>query len=307
MDIAVISGNNENMFSINQMDNLCLNQELDREKCAMYSLLIQANDRSLPENTRLTSTVRVSIYVEDVNDNAPLFISDNTISCPEDIPLQSIVTVIQAIDADSGASGDVLYSLESLGRGSFSISRTTGVIYLQKQLDRELEEVITVTITVRDKGFPQLSSSMNLTVIVEDINDHAPVFSQALYSVLIYEDTSCGTSLLTVQAKDNDTGHNGEVRYEISESGFVVESTLGVVSVIQQLDREKNSFYTFTIIAMDKGDIKKSSTATISITLLDVNDCVPVFSQEFLTLHVLENEPPHTTHQVLILFFFFPY
>ncbi|KAB5550601.1 hypothetical protein PHYPO_G00055620 [Pangasianodon hypophthalmus] len=300
LDIDVISGDNENTFSINQMDNLCLKQELDREKCAMYSLLIQANDRSLPEDTRLTSTVRVSIYVEDINDNAPLFTSDNTVSCPEDIPLQSVVTVIQAVDADSGANGDVLYSLENLGRGSFSIGRTTGVIYLQKQLDRELEEVITVTVTVRDKGFPQLSSSMNLTVLVEDINDHDPVFSQASYSVLIYEDTPPGTGLLTIQANDNDTGHNGEVRYEISESGFVVDSVLGVISVIHQFDRERNSFYSFIVTAMDKGGIQRSSTATINIALLDVNDYVPVFSQELLTLHVLENgeEPSQTTHQI---------
>lgn len=285
------------------MGNLCLKQVLDREKCAMYSLLIQANDCSLPEDTRLTSTVRVSVYVEDINDNAPLFISDNTVSCPEDIPLQSIVTVIQAVDADSGANGDILYSLENLGRELFSISHTTGVIYLQKHLDRELEEVITITVTVRDKGFPQLSNSMNLTVLVEDINDHDPVFSQTSYSVIIYEDIPCGTSLLTIQANDNDTGLNGEMRYEISESGFVVDSVLGAISVIHQLDRERNSFYSFIVTAVDKGDIKRSSTTTVNVTLLDVNDCVPVFTQELLTLHVLENEeePSQTTHQVSIL------
>lgn len=294
------------MFSLNQMDNLCLKQELDREKYATYSLLIQANDRSLPEDTRLTSTVRVSVYVEDINDNAPIFISDNTVSCSEDIPLQSIVTIIQAVDADSGANGDVFYSLENLGTGSFSISRTTGVIYLQKQLDRELEEVITVTLTVRDKGFPQLSSSMNLTVLVEDVNDHDPVFSQASYSILIYEDTPSGASLLTIQANDNDTGKNGEVRYEISESGFVVDSVLGIVSVVHQLDRERSSFYSFIVTAMDKGDIMRSSTATINITLLDVNDCVPVFSKDLLNLHVLENEdePSQTTYQVSIFYFY---
>ncbi|KAI5624969.1 protocadherin Fat 4-like, partial [Silurus asotus] len=301
LDIVIISGDNGNMFSINQMKTLCLKRELDREKCPMYSLLIQANDRSLPEDTQLTSTVRVSVYVEDINDNAPLFVSDNIVFCPEDIPLQSIVTVIQAVDADSGANGDVVYSLDNLGRRLFSISRTTGVIYLQKQLDREFEDVIMVTVNVRDKGFPQLSSSMNLTVFVEDINDHDPVFSQALYSVLIYEDTPRGTSLLIIEATDNDTGPNGEVRYDITESGFVVDSVLGIVSVTHQLDRERNSFHSFIVTAMDKGDVQRSSTATINITLLDVNDCVPVFLQELLTLHVSEDEeePSQATHKII--------
>ncbi|KAK3560427.1 hypothetical protein QTP86_008449 [Hemibagrus guttatus] len=321
LDVAIISGDNENMFSINQMDNLCLNQELDREKCATYSLLIQASDCSLPEDTRLTSTVRVSVYVEDINDNAPIFTSDNTVSCSEDIPLQSIVTIIQAVDADSGANGDVRYSLENLGTGSFSISRTTGVIYLQKQLDRELEEVITVIVTVRDKGFPQMSSSMNLTVIVEDINDHDPVFSQASYSILIYEDTPRGASLLTIQANDNDTGNNGEVRYKISESGFVVDSMtafdedLGVNShltyfiengnseeffilypngtfqILQNLDREVQGHHKITIIAVDSGFPPLTGTGTIHVLVEDINDNEPLFDDHEFNTFISEDDP----------------
>uniref|UniRef100_A0A3B4DLR3 Cadherin domain-containing protein n=1 Tax=Pygocentrus nattereri TaxID=42514 RepID=A0A3B4DLR3_PYGNA len=257
----------------------------------MYSLLVQANDCSLPEDTRLTATVRLSVHVEDINDNAPHFISDNTVTCPEDTPIQAVVTSVQAVDADSGFNGEIVYSMENSGGGSFRVNRTTGVIYLQRPLDRELEDVIIVTLTVRDKGLPQLASSMNLTVLVEDVNDHDPEFSQTFYSVVIYEDTPRGTSLLKVQAHDNDIGPNGEVRYYMSESGFMIDSVLGVVSVIDQVDREKKSSYSFTVTAADKGDVQRSATATINITLLDINDCVPVFSQYPLTLHIPEDAP----------------
>lgn len=245
-----------------------------KEKSAMYSLLIQANDCLLPEDTCLTSTVHVSIYVKDINDNSPLFISDNTVSC-------SI--------ADSGANGDVLYSLDNLGRGSFNISRTTGVTYLQKPLDRDLEELLMLMVTAKDKGFSELSSSINLTVLVEDINDHNPVFSQASYSVLVYEDTPQETRLVTIQANGNDTGHNREVQYEITESGFVVDSVLGFISIIYHLDRERNYLYSFMVTVVYKGDIQRSSTATINITVLDVNVCIPVLFRKIIHITSIWN------------------
>ncbi|KAG9264646.1 protocadherin Fat 4-like [Astyanax mexicanus] len=300
VEVDLISGDNEDTFSVNLKNHLCLKGELDRERTAMYSLLLQARDRALPEDARLSATVRVSVHVEDINDNVPHFISENMVSCPEDTPVQAVVAVIQAVDSDSGSNGDMIYSMENSGGGAFRINQTTGVVYLQKPLDRELEDAITVTVTVRDKGLPQLSSSMELTVLVEDVNDHDPVFSEASYTVEVYEDAPRGASLLKVQAHDRDAGSNGEVRYLMSESGFMVDSVLGVVSVIHQMDREQESFYSLTVKAVNRGDVPRSATATINITLLDINDCVPVFSQELLTLHVLENgqDPSQNVHQI---------
>uniref|UniRef100_A0A3B1IYX3 Cadherin domain-containing protein n=1 Tax=Astyanax mexicanus TaxID=7994 RepID=A0A3B1IYX3_ASTMX len=293
VEVDLISGDNEDTFSVNLKNHLCLKGELDRERTAMYSLLLQARDRALPEDARLSATVRVSVH--------------NTVSCPEDTPVQAVVAVIQAVDSDSGSNGDMIYSMENSGGGAFRINQTTGVVYLQKPLDRELEDAITVTVTVRDKGLPQLSSSMELTVLVEDVNDHDPVFSEASYTVEVYEDAPRGASLLKVQAHDRDAGSNGEVRYLMSESGFMVDSVLGVVSVIHQMDREQESFYSLTVKAVNRGDVPRSATATINITLLDINDCVPVFSQELLTLHVLENgqDPSQNVHQVGSLYLFF--
>ncbi|XP_066533870.1 protocadherin Fat 4 [Hoplias malabaricus] len=86
----------------------------------------------------------------------------------------------------------------------------------------------------------------------------------------------------------------------MSESSFIIDSVLGVISVIDQVDREKISSYSLTVTAVDKGDVQRSSTATINITILDINDCVPVFSQEILTVHVLENgvDPSQNMHQI---------
>lgn len=298
VELAVISGDLENKFSINQEGALCLNVELDRETNTMYSLIVQANDRALPTETRLTTSVHVTVYLIDVNDNAPLITTPSTVSFPENAPLHSAVTVIQATDADAGSSGEFVFSFESAEDESFSINSSTGVVYLQKPLDRENKDVITVMLKVKDKGVPPLSSLMNLTVLVEDVNDHNPEFTQSSYSLSVYEDVPRGTSLLKVGASDQDIGPNGLVRFSISESGFMVDSVLGIVLVIEKMDREKTPFYSFSVFAEDQGDVQRSTTATINITVLDVNDCVPIFSSESLILHVLENgEDSQHTHQ----------
>ncbi|XP_077064211.1 protocadherin Fat 4 [Siphateles boraxobius] len=298
--LVVKSGNLESKFSINQQGALCLRGELDRETNAIYNLIVQANDLALPTEARLTTSVHVTVYLLDVNDNSPVITTPSTVRFPENAPLYSVVTVIQAIDADAGSNGEVVFIFESAEEEPFSINSSTGVVYLQKLLDRETENVITVKLKVKDKGAPSLSSSMNLTVLIEDVNDHDPEFIQSSYNLSVYEDVPRGTSLLKVNASDKDIGLNGQVRFFVSESGFIVDSVLGVVSVIEKMDREKKPFYSFSVLAEDQGDVQRSATATINVTVLDVNDCVPIFSSESLTLHVFENgeDSSQHTHQI---------
>ncbi|XP_050984738.1 protocadherin Fat 4 [Labeo rohita] len=296
VDLTVTSGNLESKFSINQHGALCLRGKLDRETNAMYSLIVQASDRALPIEARLTSSVDVTVYLLDVNDNSPLITTPSTVSFPENAPLYSVVVVIQATDADAGSNSEVVFSFESAEEEPFSINSSTGVVYLRKPLDREAEDAITVLVNVKDKGVPPLFSSMNLTVLIEDVNDNNPEFTQSSYSLSVYEDVPRGTSLLRVNTSDRDIGSNGQVRFSVLENGFMVDSVLGVVSVIDKMDREKKPLYSFFIIAEDQGDIPRSATATINITVLDVNDCVPLFSTESLTLHVFENGKDSSQH-----------
>ncbi|TRY54109.1 hypothetical protein DNTS_031159, partial [Danionella cerebrum] len=289
VDLKVISGDPEKKFFINFEGTLCVREILDRETTSMYNLIVQTVGCALLAETRLTASAQVIVNLLDVNDNAPLFTTPSIVSFPENKPLNSVVTVTQAIDVDAGSNAEVFFSIESSEEDPFSINSSTGVLYLQKQLDREIEDVITVTLKVTDKGVPPLSSSMNLTVLIEDVNDNSPKFTQSFYDILIYEDIPRGTCILRVTAMDEDIGSNGQVRFSVSESGFMVDSVLGVFSIIDKMDREKKDFYSFSVLAKDQGDVQRSAAATINITVLDVNDCNPVFSLESLTFHVLEN------------------
>lgn len=299
----MVSGDEEKVFFITPTGSLCLNTELDRERQSSYNLTVTANDCAQPLLSQFTSTTYVNVVVEDVNDNAPWFVSSRSVSVAEDTALNSVVITVHAEDADSGSNGEVLYYLNNTSGGIFSIDNGNGRIYLKEALDREQLDRLTITVTATDKGSPAMATTINLTIKVEDVNDHDPEFLQSTYSLTVREDITRGTSLLQVQAYDHDIGTNGQVHYLLTQtSPFVVDTVRGVITVMDKLDRERDSNYTLIIAVVDHGDMPRSTTAVISVTILDINDFAPLFSPETLILHVLENEedPSQLTHQVLL-------
>lgn len=296
----MVDGNEEEVFFINPRGSLCLNRELDRERQPFYNLTVTANDCVQPV-LQFTSTAHVVVVVDDVNDNAPLFVTARSVSIPEDTALHSVIMTVYALDDDGGSNSEVLYYLNNTSGGVFSIDNKSGKIYLEKELDREQEDTLRITIIATDEGSPRMTTTLNLTVHIEDVNDHDPEFSQNIYSLTISEDIRQGTSLLQVQALDRDIWTNGQVRYILTQtSPFVVDTVRGVITVMDKLDREKDTSYTLIVTAVDLGNPPRSATATVSVTVLDVNDFAPVFIPETLTIHVLENEedPSLLTHQV---------
>ncbi|KAK5868871.1 hypothetical protein PBY51_009848 [Eleginops maclovinus] len=301
LKLTVAVGADEEMFFINGAGTLCLKTELDRERQPFYNLTVTANDCVQPVSLQFTTTAHVIVVVDDINDNAPSFVSAKTISIQEDTAPHSVIMTLHAEDKDTGSNGEVVYYLNNTSSGIFSIDNRGGKIYLEEALDREQLDTLTITVTATDKGSPRMATTGNITVHVEDVNDHDPEFSQSTFSLTVREDIPRGTSLLQVQALDRDIGANGQVRYILTqENPFVVDSVRGVITVMDKLDRERNSNYTLIITAVDKGDIHRSSTAAISLTVLDVNDFAPLFTPQTLTLHVMENEeePSQLTHQV---------
>ncbi|KAK9521112.1 hypothetical protein VZT92_020948 [Zoarces viviparus] len=304
LKLRVVGGDEEKVFFINTAGSLCLNTELDRERQPFYNLTVTANDCVQTASLQFTSTAHVIVVVDDVNDNAPLFVSAKTVSTPEDTALHSAIMTVHAEDEDIGSNGEVLYYLNNTSGGKFSIDNRSGKIYLEEALDREQVDTLIITVTAADEGSPRMATIMNLTVHVEDANDHDPEFSQSTYSLTIREDISRGTSLFQVQALDRDIGRNGQVGYVLTrESPFVVDAVRGVITAMDKLDRERDSNYTLIITAVDKGNIHRSATATISITVLDVNDFAPLFTPQTLTMHVTENDedPAQLTRQVSAL------
>ncbi|XP_073778503.1 protocadherin Fat 4 isoform X2 [Danio rerio] len=290
---SIASGDPQSQFSITNTGVLHTTKTLDRETQSFYNLVITVNDLALPPSTRFTSTAQISIILLDVNDCAPVFTSPRTAYIQENTPVDMRVFTAQASDADSGPNSYVEYSLSGAFGSKFGIGMIDGGVTLLGELDREEMENYTLTIVATDKGDPPLSSSMEVIMMVLDVNDNTPSFSQNIYDIEIQENTLTGTDILQVFASDADEGTNGQIRFSITggnlNSDFRMDSVTGVISVAKLLDRESRSSYSLQVQAADRGSSPRVDRATVNIVLLDVNDCAPVFELSPYTISVQEN------------------
>lgn len=115
----------------------------------------------------------------------------------------------------SGLNSDILYSLANSADGFFSIDEHTGVISLERPLDREAQSLYELKARASDQGSPRLFSFCRVTVSILDINDNPPVFEHREYTANLSEDVVVGTQVLRVQAVSRDADTNGEISYSI--------------------------------------------------------------------------------------------
>uniref|UniRef100_A0A8D0NDB1 FAT atypical cadherin 1 n=1 Tax=Sus scrofa TaxID=9823 RepID=A0A8D0NDB1_PIG len=263
---------------------------LDREEQATYNLLVKATDgggRFCQANIVLT--------LEDVNDNAPEFSADPyTITVFENTEPGTLLTRVQATDADAGLNRKISYSLIDSADGQFSINEVSGIIQLEKPLDRELQAVYTLSLKAVDHGLPRrLTATGTVVVSVLDINDNPPVFEYREYGATVSEDVLIGTEVLQVYAASRDIEANAEITYSIisgNEHGkFSIDSKTGAIFIIENLDYESSHEYYLTVEATDGGTPSLSDVATVNINVTDINDNTPVFSQDTYTAVVSED------------------
>uniref|UniRef100_A0A2K6M318 Protocadherin beta 11 n=1 Tax=Rhinopithecus bieti TaxID=61621 RepID=A0A2K6M318_RHIBE len=186
-------------FEINQKSgDITLTAPLDFETIESYSIIIQ---------------------VMDVNDNAPeITVSSITSPIPENTP-ETVVMVFSIQDIDSGDNGRIVCSIpEDLPFVLKSSVENYYTLETERPLDRESTAEYNITITVTDLGIPRLKTEYNTTVLVSDINDNAPTFTQTSYTMFVRENNSPALHIGSVSATDRDSGTNAQVTYSLLPS-----------------------------------------------------------------------------------------
>ena len=138
--------------------------------------------------------------------------------------------------------------------------------------DAEEDTLFNLDVACIDNGSPSLSSYSTILVSITAVNEFIPQFSQENYSVVIAENTSPGTSVLSVSAVDRDVGSDGKLQYSITPNegsiAFVqISSTTGSISTAKQIDCEWGREHSFIITATDGGQPAHSSVVELHVEL----------------------------------------
>ncbi|KAK7922732.1 hypothetical protein WMY93_009634 [Mugilogobius chulae] len=245
---------------------------------------------------------RFTIRVQDINDNAPKFKEESLkFEIQESAVKGAQFAVGEAHDEDIGENTVQGYTLQQNDHFKLNVKTNSGgrkycELVLDKELDREVNNEISLVLTAFDGGSPQRSGTVVIHVTVLDANDNAPVFSQTVYKASLPENSPPDTLVITVTATDADEGIHSEITYEFdhvsSKDVFCIDSKTGEVRVTGNLDFEKMSSYEMQISAKD--GLGLASYAGLLIDILDVNDNAPVIYLQSLTNQIPENVPPGT-------------
>ncbi|CDQ71804.1 unnamed protein product [Oncorhynchus mykiss] len=267
----------------------------DRETLTQYQLIVEANDQGKDPGPR-SATATVYISVEDENDNYPQF-SENryVVQVLESVAVNTKVAQVKATDKDEGNNAKVHYSIISGNvKGQFYIHSPTGVIDIINPLDYEMIREYNLRIKAQDGGRPPLINGTGIVVVqVVDVNDNAPMFVSTPFQATVLENVAVGCSVIHIQAIDADSGDNSHLQYRLTAMApgfpFTINNSTGWITVSVELDRETTDFYTFGVEAVDHGVPVMSSSASVSVTVLDVNDNVPTFTQRLYSLKMNED------------------
>lgn len=192
---SIIGGDQWRVFQIDENTGIITTaKRIDREKQSDYRLTVVARAGFQ------YGTATVDIAVQDVNDNPPRFFQSRADArLVENWPAGHEIHLAAAEDSDAGNNSRITYSLSVNPHDLFTISPQLGMIYLNRPMqDQQYDAVLTLEVTAADGGSPPLSSRQSVTVHLEDVNDHTPVFEYSSYETSLLETISGIHSLLSI-------------------------------------------------------------------------------------------------------------
>ncbi|XP_069619753.1 protocadherin gamma-C5-like isoform X12 [Ranitomeya imitator] len=278
---------------------LILETVLDREEKQEHHLILTAIDGGEPARS---GTCRITIVVLDINDNPPVFNqSVYKISIRENLPLKTIILILNATDQDDGANGEIQFSFDDhtskSAREIFYLDEQNGEISINGHVDFEEQSFYELFVKAVDKGFPNLQGNCMVQVEVKDINDNRPEIAFSKVVNNIPEDYLSGDVVGYVNVRDKDSGKNGEIRLDLSPNvPFKIRSRQNRYALITNgnLDREQTPQYTIELTASDLGSPPLYSKTSITLEVSDINDNAPVFTQSTYNAFIKENSDPGT-------------
>ncbi|XP_033972683.1 cadherin-15 [Trematomus bernacchii] len=307
----------KDLFEIDDITGVIRSKRpLDRETYNSFTLKAFALS---PSGERLENPSTIEIVVLDQNDNRPAFTQKEfSGTVPEFSVPGTLVMSVTATDKDDPMTENAYLSYSIIGQESFpantldktmfGINNETGAIYTRDVgLDLEVVKSFRLKLQVADMGGMGLTSESVAIIHVTDINNHAPQFSPATYSMLAVEnrkDNEIGR--VNVTDRDDRGTANWEAKYFISndpEGNFAITTdpatNEGVLTVVKPLDYEAQHEHVLLLKVENvnplsiKAPSVPVSGASVFVTVVNENEA-PRFREDPIQLVVPESVVPGT-------------
>ncbi|XP_069619824.1 protocadherin gamma-B1-like isoform X22 [Ranitomeya imitator] len=300
-NLRIVSNISEKYFSINtDSGNLYIADRIDRETLCRAAADCVLTFDVVVENP--LNVFNVKINIQDINDNPPTFIADTIrIEMSESTSPGRRFLLQDAEDLDVGVNSLISYSLSenqyfALGEKVSTDGSVFPELILEKPLDRETQNKHELILTASDGGNPVQTGTALINIIINDINDNSPVFTQDVYKVSVRENIPVNSTILQVSASDEDEGVNAQITYSFRTTSndilqtFTINPRNGEIKTKGQIDYEVSRFYEISVQAEDGGGL--AAKAKVLIEIIDENDNAPEISITSSISIIPENSAP---------------
>lgn len=296
--------------------DVSVSRSLDRE--AIDSYLLEVSTTDFAGNVVEGPAILV-ITVIDQNDNRPIFKETRyTGEVLEGSPTGTTVMTMTAFDADDPGTDNaalryniIRQSPDKPSPNMFYIDAERGdivTVISPTLLDRETLPTTTyeLEIVAKDMAGSEvgLTGTATATITITDKNDHAPEFTHPLFAAGVHEGSTGVVVNLTVDDRDDPATGAWRAVYSIVSGNptdsFEIQTNPdnneGMLSVVKPLNYEATRSHRLLIRVENEDPLVPdvgygpSSTATVSITVEDINEG-PVFFPDPLIVNKMENIP----------------
>ncbi|CAH0553770.1 unnamed protein product [Brassicogethes aeneus] len=307
--IDISDGNQIDVFALEQISDWSAEIRTTnslRGRHGNYTLLVRAQDLGTPSHL-VEAPLR--ICVTDFNDHPPVFVSpphNSTLRIPENATVGSALIQVRAMDEDVGLNGAIRYRLKADPAGhwkTFELQPLSGILELRLPLDRKRQKIYDIRIEAYDLGVPTpLSSDLDLTVYITNINDYRPQFLVDEFMVNFTENKLAGAEIQKLpNTIDRDElefeGPPTPICYYIIAGNennlFTLNPHKHVLTTTKRLDRERQQSHLLLIKATENCssaplmnsffDATDDTQLKVLVNVIDVNDNPPKFVHRVFT------------------------
>ncbi len=277
-------------FDVSKDGVLSVAAALDYEVSAAHLLTV----RAFTDGARHSADVVVVVNVTDVNDNAPkIILPERRATFSSNSPLHPTPLLSFLVeDADSGEAGQVRLDIVAGNEdATFALDRNTFHLSLLKP---PIHNHYRLLLRATDRGSPPLFVEEELTVEFSRSRSSSKAFRQAVYRTAIQENAPPETKVFTI---DLAGGSRGKIFTLMKGDLFRINESTGEIYTTVSLDREAKEEHTLVVGLVNPRDGRAEDTAVVYVSVDDVNDNAPRFSQQTCRdIFVQENSPNTYVH-----------
>ncbi|XP_065131051.1 protocadherin alpha-3-like isoform X17 [Paramisgurnus dabryanus] len=263
--------------------SLVVDGPLDRERVDRYNVTIVATDEGTPP---LSATRVFTVYVSDVNDNAPRFPNPViNLFVKENGPKSQIIHTLSANDPDLDENSKITYGLleqsqkSAFAYSAISINSDSGDIHTLQSFNYEEIKTFQFKVQATDSGVPPLSSNVTVNVFILDENDNTPgilaPYSEhgSVNTENIPYSAEAGYFVAKIRAVDADSGYNALLSYHVSEPKgnnlFRIGTSSGEIRTKRRMSDNDLKTHPLVILVCDNGEPSLSATVSIDVVVVE--------------------------------------